>query len=53
MIPIYGGGMAWNVGRLSERGVWAVHGEKDAFVSCEESRRMIEALGKSDKVRFS
>ena len=47
IIPICGGGMYWNAGRLIHMGVWAFHGEKDRTVFCEESRKMVEAICKN------
>ena len=45
-IPICGGGMYWNAGRLKNMPVWAFHGDKDPTVFCEESVKMVEAINK-------
>ena len=44
IIPICGGGMYWNAGRLIHMGVWAFHGSKDGAVFCEESQKMVNAV---------
>lgn len=44
ILPICGGGMAWNAARLVNVPVWAFHGAKDTVVSPDESRRMVEAV---------
>ena len=41
MIPVCGGGMRWNAKRLVSIPIWAVHGELDPVVSCEESIRLV------------
>ena len=41
IVPICGGGMAWNTGRLANVPVWAFHGAKDGCVLCAESERMV------------
>ena len=41
IVPICGGGMAWNTGRLANVDVWAFHGAKDGCVLCSESERMV------------
>lgn len=46
IVPICGGGMAWNAGRLCEVPVWAFHGAKDPAVAPEESLRMVEAVNR-------
>lgn len=43
-LPICGGGMAWNAGRLRSLPVWAFHGDADPTVAPEESIRMVEAV---------
>ena len=45
-IPICGGGIYWNAGRLKNTPVWAFHGENDTVVFCEESVKMVEATNK-------
>ena len=42
IIPICGGGMAWNTGRLQTTVVRAFHGGADHTVATEESVRMVE-----------
>lgn len=44
IIPICGGGMYWNAGRLTNMGVWAFHGSDDATVLCEESKKMVQMI---------
>lgn len=44
IVPICGGGMYWNAGRLKNMGVWAFHGECDPIVYCEESKKMVQAV---------
>ena len=46
IVPICGGGMYWNAGRLCNVPVWAFHGEDDANVLCEESVKMVDAVNK-------
>jgi len=42
IVPICGGGMYWNAGRLKNMGVWAFHGEVDDVVFPEESKKMVD-----------
>lgn len=44
IVPICGGGMYWNAGRLKELAIWAFHGEEDPVVFPEESRKMVNAV---------
>ena len=44
IIPICGGGMYWNAGRLIHMGVWAFHGDEDGTVFLEESKKMVNAV---------
>lgn len=44
IVPICGGGMYWNAGRLKNVPVWAFHGAKDPTVFCEESKKMVNAV---------
>ena len=44
IIPICGGGMYWNAGRLIYMGVWAFHGADDCVVLPEESKKMVNAV---------
>ena len=46
IIPIAGGGMYWNAGKLLHMNVWAFHGSDDTIVYPEESRKMVEAINK-------
>lgn len=47
MIPVCGGGMRWNAKRLVSIPIWAVHGELDPVVSCEESIRLVDAVNQA------
>lgn len=47
IVPICGGGMAWNADRLKNVPVWAFHGEDDDCVPCEESRKMVAAVNRT------
>ena len=42
MVPICGGGMYWNAGRLKDMPVWAFHGKLDDTVFVEESVKMTD-----------
>lgn len=44
IVPICGGGMYWNAGRLLNMGVWAFHGDSDKTVLPEESEKMINNI---------
>ncbi len=44
IVPICGGGMYWNAGRLKSIPVWAFHGADDPTVKVEESRKMVDAV---------
>lgn len=44
IVPICGGGMYWNAGRLKNVKVWAFHGGKDNVVLPEESKKMVNAV---------
>lgn len=44
ILPICGGGMYWNAGRLMHMGVWAFHGDEDGTVLLEESKKMVNAV---------
>lgn len=46
IVPICGGGMYWNAGRLANVPVWAFHGGKDATVFPEESQKMVDAVNR-------
>lgn len=45
-IPVCGGGMYWNSGKLKNMPVWAFHGENDPTVFCSESINMVEGINK-------
>lgn len=47
VVPICGGGMYWNAGRIKDVPVWAFHGAKDDTVFCEESKKMVDAVNKN------
>ncbi|MBR6789325.1 MAG: prolyl oligopeptidase family serine peptidase [Oscillospiraceae bacterium] len=47
IVPICGGGMYWNAGRLAGVPVWAFHGAKDKVVFLEESQKMVDAVNKN------
>lgn len=44
IVPICGGGMYWNSGRLLNMGVWAFHGDSDSVVYPEESKKFIKNI---------
>ena len=44
IVPICGGGMYWNAGRLVNLPVWAFHGAKDTVVFKEESEKMVDSV---------
>ena len=44
IVPICGGGMYWNAGRLINVPVWAFHGAKDQTVFAEESEKMVKRI---------
>lgn len=44
IVPICGGGMYWNIARMVNVPAWAFHGEDDACVLVEESKKMIKWL---------
>jgi len=46
IVPICGGGMYWNAGRLKDVPVWAFHGAKDSAVFAEESVKMVDAVNR-------
>lgn len=47
IVPVCGGGMYWNAGRLKNVKVWAYHGSDDDTVFVEESKKMIDAIKKA------
>ncbi len=47
ILPICGGGMYWNGGRLKNMGVWAFHGDSDSTVLPEESQKMVNSVNNS------
>ena len=46
VLPVCGGGMYWNAGRLVNLPVWAFHGELDRAVLPEESKKMVDAVNR-------
>lgn len=44
IVPICGGGMYWNAGRLKNVPAWAFHGGKDSVVLCTESEKMVNKV---------
>ena len=46
IVPICGGGMYWNAGKLKNVPVWAFHGALDQTVLPEESEKMVNAVNK-------
>lgn len=46
-VPICGGGMYWDAGRLKDIAVWAFHGAKDTTVLCCESEHMVERINQT------
>ncbi len=46
VVPICGGGMYWNAGRLKSVPIWAFHGDSDPTVYLEESRKMVDAVNR-------
>lgn len=44
VVPICGGGMYWNAGRMASVPAWAFHGAKDNVVFPVESEKMVNAL---------
>ncbi len=47
IVPICGGGMYWDAGRLQHTAVWAFHGAKDDVVYPEESKKMVDAVNRT------
>jgi predicted peptidase len=43
-VPVCGGGMYWDAGRLKDIPVWAFHGVKDDVVYCCESQHMVDRI---------
>lgn len=43
-VPVCGGGMYWDAGRLKDIPVWAFHGAKDDTVYCCESQHMVDRI---------
>lgn len=46
IVPICGGGMYWNAGRLVNVPIWAFHGKLDPTVLVGESEKMVNAVNK-------
>ncbi len=47
IVPVCGGGMYWNGGRLKQVPVWAFHGALDTTVLPEESIHMVKAVNQN------
>ncbi len=47
IVPICGGGLYWDAGKLKNVPVWAFHGELDNVVFVEESKKMVEMVNKA------
>lgn len=47
LVPICGGGMGWNAGRIAHLPVWAFHGKEDTVVPPVESVFMAERINKA------
>lgn len=47
IVPVCGGGMYWNAGRLKTVPVWAHHGMLDPDVFFEESVKMVNAVNRT------
>jgi predicted peptidase len=47
IVPICGGGLYWDAGKLANVPVWAFHGELDVLVYAEESKKMVEKVNKA------
>lgn len=43
-VPVCGGGMYWDAGRLQNIPVWAFHGVEDNVVYCCESQHMVDRI---------
>lgn len=43
-VPVCGGGMYWNAGRLVNLPIWAFHGDIDNVVSLRESENMVNTV---------
>lgn len=43
-VPLCGGGMAWNAGRMKDVPIWAFHGVDDGAVAVTESIQMANAV---------
>ena len=46
-VPVCGGGMYWNAGKLKNLPIWAFHGALDMTVLPEESIKMVAAVNRS------
>lgn len=46
-VPVCGGGMYWDAGRLKDIPVWAFHGAKDDVVLCRESQIMVDRINQA------
>lgn len=46
-VPVCGGGMYWDAGRLKDIPIWAFHGVKDDTVHCCESQHMVDRINQA------
>lgn len=46
-VPVCGGGMYWDAGRLKDIPIWAFHGQEDDVVLCCESQHMVERINET------
>lgn len=46
-VPVCGGGMYWDAGRLKDIPIWAFHGVKDDVVLCCESQHMVDRINQA------
>lgn len=46
-VPVCGGGMYWNAGRLKDLPVWAFHGMQDTVVLPRESQQMVARINQA------
>ena len=49
IVPICGGGLAWNAAMLQNTPVWAFHCVGDEVVKCQETINMVEAVKRHSK----
>ena len=49
IVPVCGGGLAWNAGMLENTPVWAFHCVGDDLVKCQETITMVDAVKRYSK----